>query len=41
LNKTKKIKELRERLTAQIEILCALNREVGKNIVELVKLDGA
>lgn len=38
-SKSKESEELRQLLKVQIEVLCALNREVGKNIVKLVKLE--
>jgi len=38
LNEKEKLRAL---LKAQIEIQCALNREIGKNIVKLAKLEGA
>jgi len=39
-NKAKRIKELRELIPVQTEILCALNRELGKNVLEYFKLQG-
>jgi len=35
------IEKLRALVKVQIEVLCALNREVGKNIHKLAKLEGA
>jgi len=39
-SKEKRVKELKVLIPVQIELLCALNRELGKNIHEYVKLEG-
>jgi len=40
-SKEKRLKELREIIPVQLEVLCALNRQLGKNLHEYVKLAGS
>jgi hypothetical protein len=37
--KEDRIKALRELVSIQLEVQCAINRELGKNLIELFKLE--